>query len=65
MRREDFERVRAIYCERYPHLSGIRHGNWERQFSFNACRLAAPEGVSVSDVMHLSHVSLGLESVVD
>ena len=51
MTNEHFNRIRAAYVARYPHLENITD---KRRFAYNALALKSPEGVTVSDVWNIS-----------
>ena len=51
MNKENFERIRMAYVERYRHLRFITN---EKVFAENALMLKAPETVSEIDVWNLA-----------
>jgi hypothetical protein len=59
MRRADFDRVHDAICKRYPHLAGIRYGNWQKAFAVEACSLEAVEGVTAIEYWRLAEVANG------
>jgi hypothetical protein len=63
MKREDFDRIHEIICERYPHLRGIRFGNWKKAFAVEACSLEAVEGVTPLEYWDLAEISYGVQTV--
>lgn len=65
MKRKDFERIHGAICERYPHLAGIRFGNWEKAFAVEACSLEAVEGVTPLEYWDLAEVSCGVQTVTN
>ena len=51
MTNDHFNRIRAAYILKYPHLKYITD---KRRFAYNALTLKSPDGVNVSDVWNLS-----------
>ena len=51
-----YEKIRAIYLHRYPHLAWCTS---DKNFAQNALRLAAPSGITPLDTWNLAKIANG------